>query len=87
MMVKRRRAGRVVAPSFSTCRFEAAAHADVEVGRRQANFTAVGLQKDVGKNRQRGARADDVLNLLQTFEKLFFRNAKFHEGGMGIVKM
>ena len=87
MMVKRRRAGRVVAPSFSTLRFETAAHADVEIGRGQVHLIAVGLQQDVGKNRQRRARADDVLNLLQTFEKLFFRNAKFHENGCGIVKM
>ena len=71
---------------FFDLRFEAAAHADIEIGRRQANFTPVGLQEDVGKNRQRGARADDVLNLLQTFEKLFFRNAKFHEGGWGSLR-
>ena len=60
-------------------RFEAAAHADVEIGRGQVDFVAVGLQQDVRKNRQRRARADDVLNLLQTFEQFFFRDAKFHE--------
>ena len=60
-------------------RFETSAHADVEIGRRQANFAAVRLQENVGKNRQRRARADDVLNLLQTFEQLFFRDAEFHE--------
>ena len=61
-------------------RFEAAAHADIEIGRRQADFVAVGLQQNVGKNRQGRARADDVLDLLQTFEQLFFGDAKFHEG-------
>ena len=42
------------------------------------NFIALGLQQNVGKNRQGRARADDVLNLLQTFEEFFFRDAEFH---------
>ena len=42
------------------------------------DFVAFGLQQNVGKNRQRRARADHVLDLLQTFEQFFFRDAKFH---------
>ena len=61
-------------------RLETSAHADVQIGRGQMDFVAFGLQQDVGKNRQRRARADDVLHLLQTFEQLFFRDAKFHDG-------
>jgi hypothetical protein len=33
------------------------------------HFALVGLQQNVGKNRQRGAGADDVLHLLQGFEQ------------------
>jgi hypothetical protein len=32
------------------------------------NFVTVRLQQNIRENRQRRARADDVLNLLQTFE-------------------
>jgi hypothetical protein len=44
------------------------------------HFAVGGLEQDVGKNRQRRARADDILDLLQTFEQLFFGDAKLHEG-------
>src|SRR5256885_10905400 len=43
------------------------------------HFSVGRLQQNVGKNRQRSARADDVLDLLQTFEELFFSGAKLHE--------
>ena len=72
----RRQRGRAF---FFHLRFETPAHTDVEIGRGEANLVAVRLQQNVGKNRQRRARADDVLNLLQTFEKLFFGDAKFHD--------
>ena len=72
---------------FFDLRFEASAHADIEIGRGQVNFIAIRLQQDIGKNRQRRARADDVLNLLQTFEEFFFRDAKFHESGERTAKM
>jgi hypothetical protein len=61
-------------------RFETAAHADIEISRGQVNFAPFGLEQDVRENGQGGARADDVLHLLQTFEQLFFSGAEFHVG-------
>jgi nudix-type nucleoside diphosphatase (YffH/AdpP family) len=62
-------------------RFKTSAHPDIQVGSGEMHRSLFGLQQNVGKNWQRGPGADDVLNLLQTFEKLLFRYAKFHEGG------
>src|SRR5207247_2624493 len=53
---------------FFDLRLKTPAHADIEIGGREMNHFTIGLQKDVGKNRQRRARTDDVLHLLQTFE-------------------
>lgn len=61
-------------------RLETSTHAHVEVGGGEVDFVAFGLQENVRKNRQRRARADHVLNLLQTFEQFFFRGAEFHDG-------
>ena len=61
-------------------RFETAAHTDIEIGRGEMNFVAVRLQQNVGKNRKSRARADYVLDLLQAFEQLFFRDTEFHDG-------
>jgi hypothetical protein len=44
------------------------------------NFAAFGLEQNVGENRERRPGADDILNLLQTFEQLFFGGAEFHDG-------
>jgi hypothetical protein len=44
------------------------------------NFVLIGLQQNVGKNRKGRARTDHVLDLLQTFEQFFFRDAEFHGG-------
>ena len=81
MMVKSRRAGRVVAPSFSTSASKLPRTPTSRSVVVRLNFVAVGLQQNVRKNGQRGAGADDVLDLLQTLEEFFFRDAKFHEGG------
>src|ERR1041385_630839 len=43
------------------------------------NFILVGMQQNVGKNRQSRAGTDYVLDLLQTFEQFFFGNTKFHD--------
>ena len=64
---------------FHFC-FKTSANADIEIRGREMHFAVGGLEQDVGKNRQRRARADDILDLLQTFEQLFFRDAKLHEG-------
>ena len=59
-------------------RFKTPAHSDIQVGRGQVDLVPVGLQKHVGKDRKRRPRANDVLDLLQSFEQFFFGNAKFH---------
>jgi hypothetical protein len=46
------------------------------------NFVTVRLQKNIGKDRKSSASADDVLDLLQTFEQFFFRYTKFHYDGL-----
>src|SRR5207253_9845922 len=61
-------------------RFKTSANTDIEISGRKMHFAVGGLEQDVGKNRQRRARADDILDLLQTFEQLFFGDAKLHEG-------
>ena len=60
-----------------------AAHAHVQVGRGHVDAVPVGLQQDVGEDRQRRARTDDALDLLQAFEELFLAEMKFHTGGAG----
>jgi hypothetical protein len=57
-----------------------AADADVEISRGQPQLPFLRLQQHIRENRQRGARAHDVLHGLQTFEKFVFANAKFHTG-------
>jgi hypothetical protein len=79
MIVNKRRAGSVVAPSRSTFASKLPAHADVEVGRRQVHFVAARLQQHIRENRQRRAGADHVLHLLQSLEQFLFRDAEFHE--------
>ncbi len=59
-------------------RFETAAHAHIQIGGGEMDFVAFRLQKHVRQNRQRGAGADDVLHLLQSFEQFLFRDAEFH---------
>ena len=49
-------------------------------------FFRVSLQQNVGKNRQSGAGADYVLDLLQTFEQFFFRNTKFHYNRQAVLR-
>ena len=45
------------------------------------SFVAVrSAHEDVGKNGERGPRADDVLDGLQTIDQLFFGNREFHRG-------
>jgi len=66
---------------FVHVRFATAAYTDIKVGRGKMDFILVRLQQNVGKNRKRGASADYVLDLLQTFEQFFFCNAKFHDNG------
>src|ERR1700730_3048166 len=73
----RRQCGRAF---FLDLRLKDSPDADVEVGSGEMNFVLVSLQKHVRQNWQGGASADDVLDLLQTFEQLFFRGAKFHDG-------
>ena len=72
----RRKRGR---PFLFHFRFKTSTNANVQVCRRQLNFAIACLQQDVGKNRQRGARANDILDLLQTFEELFFCSTELHD--------
>jgi hypothetical protein len=60
-------------------RLATAAHPDIKVGCGEMDFILGGLQQNVGKNWKCRASADDVLDLLETFEQFFFRNAKFHD--------
>jgi len=71
----RRKRGRA---SFLNLRLKTSAYANVQIGRRQMDFAAIGLQKHVRQNRERGSGANDILDLLQTFEQFFFRYAEFH---------
>src|SRR5207248_4939717 len=59
-------------------RFKTSTHPDIEIGGGEIDRSLFCLQQDVGKNRQRGSSADDVLNLLQSFEYFLFRRAEFH---------
>jgi hypothetical protein len=42
------------------------------------DFLLVSLQQHIGQNWERGPGANDILDLLQTFEQLFFGGAEFH---------
>src|SRR5207244_3997999 len=64
---------------FVHVRFATAAHTDVKISSREMDFILASLKQNVGKNRKSGTSADHVLDLLQTFEQFFFRNAKFHD--------
>ena len=82
-MVASRRAGSVVAPSLLDLRLDRARDAYIEIGRREAEPAVTCLKKDVRKDRQRRACADDVLDSLQTCEELLFADAKFHRESRG----
>src|SRR5437764_15143791 len=62
-------------------RLATAAYTDIKVGCGKMDFVFIGLQQDVGKNWKRCAGADDVLDLLQTFEQFVFGDVKFHDNG------
>src|SRR5206468_5949392 len=64
---------------FVYVRFATAAHADIKIGSGKMDFVFIGLQQNIGKDWECRAGADDVLDLLQTLEQFFFRNAKFHD--------
>lgn len=55
-----------------------AADADVEVGGGQLEEAAVGLNQNIGKNREGGPVADDMLDLLEPFEESFPFDLEFH---------
>ena len=57
---------------------------DIQIRGSEAKLLAVGFNQHVGKDRQRGAAADHVLDLLQTFQKLFFADAELHRGKLKI---
>src|SRR5438477_386239 len=59
-------------------RFETSTHTDIEIGGGEIDRSLFCLQQNVGKNRERGPSADDVLNLLQSFQYFLFRRAEFH---------
>jgi hypothetical protein len=67
---------------FFYVRFTTAAHTDIKICCGEMNFVTVRLQKNIGKDRKSSAGADDVLDLLQTFEQFFFRYTKFHYDGL-----
>ena len=63
------RADTVIAPFARHLRRHRHARADLEIRRGQAHALALRLEQDVGEDRQRLARLDDVLHHLEAFEE------------------
>ena len=78
MMLKRRRAGSVVAPRLDDLGFNRGANAGVEIGGGDDQLAIGGLDQGIAEDGKRGACADDVLNNLKTGEQRFPRDDTFH---------
>ena len=65
---------------FVDFRLDLSSDADVEVGGGELELAVARFEQDVREDRQGGARADDVLDLLQPFEELVLRDLKLHSG-------
>ena len=73
------RADIVTEPALTTRAGRRNAHTDLEIGCRQAQEIAFGLDQYIGEDRHGLARLDDVVNHLEASEKRVAIHMDFHK--------